>query len=140
MRPGPAGTAGGAGPRAPGSAVPAGLALARGWPEVGDIIVVRGKIEPLGFYDAYQARRNAHAALAATRVVRDRRAPAGLLGALDGVRRAAERGLDSGLGAPEAALLRGMVLGEDERLTTEVKDDFQALGARAHPRRRAART
>ncbi len=100
----------------------------RGWPEVGDIILVRGKLEPLGVYDAYQARRNAHAALAATRVVPTGGRRQGVLGALDGVRRAAERGLDSGLGVPEAALLRGMVLGEDERLTTEVKDDFQASG------------
>ena len=114
----PAGAAG-----RPGSAAPA-----RGWPEVGDIILVRGKLEPLGVYDAYQARRNAHAALTATRVVPTGERRQGLLGALDSVRRAAERGLDSGLGAPEAALLRGMVLGEDERLTPEVKDDFQASG------------
>ena len=37
------------------------VAPARGWPEVGDVVVVRGKIEPLGAFDAYQARRNAHA-------------------------------------------------------------------------------
>ena len=106
----------------------ASAAPARGWPEVGDIILVRGKLEPLGVYDAYQARRNAHAALTATRVVPTGERRQGILGALDGVRRAAERGLDSGLGASEAALLRGMVLGEDERLTPEVKDDFQASG------------
>ena len=29
---------------------------------------------------------------------------------------------------PEAALLRGMVLGEDERLTEDVRDDFQRSG------------
>ena len=103
-------------------------APARGWPEVGDIVVVRGKLEPLGRYDAYQARRNAHAAIAATRVVPTGERRGGVLGALDSVRRTAERGLERGLAAPEAALLRGMVLGEDERLTQEVRDDFQASG------------
>ena len=47
---------------------------------------------------------------------------------LDGVRRRAEAGLGERLAAPEAALLRGMVLGADERLSEEVKDDFQASG------------
>ena len=92
------------------------------------MVVVRGKIEPLGAFDAYQARRNAHGAIAATRVVPTGERRGGVLGALDGVRRAAERGLESNLAAPEAALLRGMVLGEDERLTQDVKDDFQASG------------
>ncbi len=33
-----------------------------------------------------------------------------------------------GLAPPEAALLRGMVLGEDERLTEDVRDEFQRSG------------
>jgi competence protein ComEC len=110
-------------PAPPGSTGPA-----RGWPEVGDVIVVRGKLEPLGAFDAYQARRNAHGALAATRVVPTGERRGGALGALDGIRRAAERGLEHGLAAPEAALLRGMVLGQDERLTRDVKEAFQASG------------
>ena len=40
----------------------------RPWPEVGDIVAVRGIVAPLGFADAYQRRRNAHAAIAATLV------------------------------------------------------------------------
>ena len=44
------------------------------------------------------------------------------------MRRRAEAGLGERLAAPEAALLRGMVLGADERLSEEVKDDFQASG------------
>ena len=44
------------------------------------------------------------------------------------MRRRAERGLAQGLDPPEAALLRGMVLGEDERLTDDVRDDFQRSG------------
>ncbi len=45
------------------------------------------------------------------------------------------RGSRSGSTVLRSALLRGMVLGADERLTQEVKDDFQALGSRAHPGR-----
>ena len=44
------------------------------------------------------------------------------------MRRRAERGLAQGLEPPEAALLRGMVLGEDERLSEDVRDDFQRSG------------
>ena len=68
-----------------------------------------------------------------TRRSRRRVAPTGTRraaspGALDGVRRRAERGLAQGLTPPEAALLRGMVLGEDERLSDDVRDDFQRSG------------
>ena len=103
-------------------------APSRGWPEVGDVVLVRGTIEPLGTYDAYQARRSAHAAIKATRVVPTGTRRNGVQGALDGVRRTAERALESGLGEREAALLRGMVLGEDERLTQRVREEFQASG------------
>ena len=44
------------------------------------------------------------------------------------MRRRAEAGLERGLDPPEAALLRGMVLGEDERLSEEVREDFQRSG------------
>ena len=100
----------------------------RPWPEVGDIVAIEGTVAPLGFADAYQRRRNAHAAIAATDVRATGTRRGGLAGALDGVRRRAERGLAQGLDAPEAALLRGMVLGEDERLTDDVRDDFQRSG------------
>ena len=83
---------------------------------------------PLGEYDAYQRRRNAHAAIDASRAVATGARRAGLMGALDAVRRRGEAGLERGLAAPEAALLRGMVLGEDERLTDEVRDEFQRSG------------
>ena len=39
-------------------------------------------------------------------------------------RRASARGLAD----PEAALLRGMVLGQDEQLTDDVRDDFKRSG------------
>jgi competence protein ComEC len=52
----------------------------------------------------------------------------GLEGWLDRVRERAERAVVSGMPAPDAALLRGMVLGEDEAITSSVRDEFQASG------------
>ena len=91
-------------------------------------MAVSGRVAPLGFADAYQRPRNAHAAIDARRVTATGQRRGGVAGWLDGVRRRAEAGLGERLAAPEAALLRGMVLGADERLSEEVKDDFQASG------------
>ena len=111
-----------------GAGAPRGSRGRRGGAEVGDVVAVVGRVAPLGVYDAYQRRRNAHAAVDASRVVSTGARRGGLAGALDSVRRRGEAGLERGLAAPEAALLRGMVLGEDERLTEEVRDEFQRSG------------
>jgi competence protein ComEC len=108
---------------APASAVPGPRA-----PEVGEILRVRGVVEPLGRYDAYQHRRGALAAVAVEDVGRTGTRRGGVAGALDAVRRRAEAGLDRGLPPPQAALLRGMVLGEDERLDEDERTDFQRSG------------
>jgi competence protein ComEC len=97
-------------------------------PEVGDVLAVRGGIEPLTRWEAYQHRRGALAAIAADAVQLTGARRGGLAGALDSARRRAEAGLDRGLAPPEAALMRGMVLGEDERLSDEVRTDFQRSG------------
>jgi competence protein ComEC len=98
------------------------------WPEVGEELRVDGRIAPLGAFDAYQRRRNAHAALEAYAVKRTGRRRGGVAGALDGMRRRAERGLEAHLAPKDAALLRGMVLGEDERLSDTVREEFQRSG------------
>ena len=106
-----------------------GAAPAGGWPEVGDIVSVTGPGRAAGRLRRLPApaqrprgdRRDAGSSPPATR-------RGGVAGVLDGVRRRAEAGWRSGLAPPEAALLRGMVLGEDERLTEEVRDDFQRSG------------
>jgi competence protein ComEC len=104
------------------------FARAGRWPEVGEVVGARGRVTPLGRADAYQRRRNAHAAIVAYRVTPTGARRGGLAGALDSVRRRAERGLATGLAPPEAALLRGMVLGEDERLSAGTREDFQRSG------------
>jgi competence protein ComEC len=98
------------------------------WPDVGEIVRLRGVVVPLGRFDAHQRRRGAMAALDASTLDRTGARRGGIAGALDTVRRRAERGIEAGLPAPQAALLRGMVLGQDERLTDEVRTDFQRSG------------
>src|SRR4051812_26316834 len=101
-----------------------GYAYDGAWPEVGEELRVDGRVGPLGRFDAYQRRRNAHAAITAYAVKRTGRTRAGVAGALDAVRRRAEHGLQTRLEPKDAALLRGMVLGEDERLSDSVRDEF----------------
>jgi competence protein ComEC len=52
----------------------------------------------------------------------------GSAGVLDGMRSRAERGVAAGMTAEDAALLLGMVLGQDERVTNAVREDFRASG------------
>lgn len=52
----------------------------------------------------------------------------GALGVVDAMRARAETALEAGLEAPEAALIRGMVLGQDQRIDDLVEDDFRASG------------
>jgi competence protein ComEC len=52
----------------------------------------------------------------------------GLAGALDGMRERAERAVVAGMAADEGALLRGMVLGQDEAIDPALRDDFRDSG------------
>ena len=97
-------------------------------PQVGQIVALAGRVAPLGRYDAFQARRGAHAALEVDRIRATGEWRGGPAGALDRVRRRAEAGLARSLPREEASLLRGMVLGQDERLSETVRTDFQRSG------------
>jgi competence protein ComEC len=98
------------------------------WPPTGAVVALVGRVVPLGRYDAFQRRRGAGAAIDADRLDATGERRGGPAGELDRVRERAERGLESGLPPPDAALLRGMILGQDERLAEEVRDEFQASG------------
>ena len=52
----------------------------------------------------------------------------GVAGLLDRLRARAERGVVAGMEPAQAALLRGMVLGQDERISEAVREDFRASG------------
>jgi competence protein ComEC len=92
---------------------------------VGDVIAVRGRLRPPGL--AGRAL-HAHAMLAATDVVATARRRGGALGVVDGIRRRAEAALGGHLPPAEAALLRGMVLGDDAGLPDDVRNAFQVAG------------
>jgi competence protein ComEC len=98
------------------------------WPGVGEIVAVSGRVAPLGRFDAFQGRRGALAAIEVARFRATGEQRRGLPGVVDGARRRAEVGLGRGLADPEAALLRGMVLGQDEQLGDDVRDDFKRSG------------
>jgi competence protein ComEC len=91
----------------------------------GALVDVRGRLRALGPFEQYTRLRGAHAAIsldaaAATGVRRG-----GPLGAVDAIRTRAERALSAGLPAPQAALLRGMTLGQDEALDARTRADFR---------------
>ncbi|HEX5621288.1 MAG TPA: ComEC/Rec2 family competence protein [Solirubrobacteraceae bacterium] len=98
------------------------------WPRVGEIVAVSGRVAPLGRFDAFQRRRGALAAIEVSKFRSTGERRGGLPGAVDSARRRAETGLARGLAEPEAALLRGMVLGQDEQLGDDVRDDFKRSG------------
>jgi competence protein ComEC len=95
---------------------------------VGSELRLRGTVAPLAAFEGYQRRRGAHAAVDVSSWAPTGRVRGGLTGALDGARERAARGLGAGLPAPEAALLRGMVLGQDEAIGDATETDFQRSG------------
>jgi len=95
---------------------------------VGAELGLRGRLVPLRPRDGFARRRGAHAVLVAFEVWSTGRRRGGLAGALDRARTRAERGLAAGLPPAQAALLRGMVLGQDEALTEPVREEFRRSG------------
>ena len=110
---------------------------------VGDELAVRGGLrrlrpgtaraagssrDPPFDYDAYLRRRGVAGELLLDHVHATGRRRGGLAGALDGMRERAQRAVVAGLSAPDAALLRGMVLGEDDRIDESTRDDWRDSG------------
>jgi competence protein ComEC len=101
---------------------------------IGDELAVRGHLRRLATrgrgaeFAAYLRRRGvaAEVLLDHARATGQRRG--GAAGAVDRMRRRAERAIVAGLPGPEADLLRGMVLGEDEAIAEPVRDSFRASG------------
>ena len=94
----------------------------------GAILAVGGRLAPLPEREAHERRRGAHALLLADEVAVTGELRGGPAGALDGVRTRSERALTNGLPAAQGALARGMVLGQDEALPEDVREDFRATG------------
>src|SRR5437763_3355750 len=79
-------------------------------------------------WPAYLRRRGIAAELRVDAIRATGRRRGGVAGAVDRMRAAGERALDEGMPRGRAAVARGMVLGEDERIDPLVRDDFRRSG------------
>jgi competence protein ComEC len=108
------------------------------WPagsDPGTVVAVRGtarapRRSPTSDFDwpAYLARRGIRTELALDALGPTGTRRGGVPGGIDTMRRRAERAISNGLSQPEAALARGMVLGEDEAISDQVRGEFRASG------------
>jgi competence protein ComEC len=100
------------------------------WPpaRVGQELWVAGVLRAPGRSEDWLRARNVHAVLGADRIGVTGGARGGVAGALDGIRERAQHALERGLPPPQGALLRGMVLGQDEALPESMRRDFRAAG------------
>jgi competence protein ComEC len=95
----------------------------------GRVVVVHGTARPPAPWLAGALARDGAAMVVDADVVRATDAVrGGLRGALDGVRRRAESALERGTPEASAALLRGFVLGQDDRIPESVRDEFRRSG------------
>jgi competence protein ComEC len=108
------------------------------WPRssrIGAEVMVRGRLRRLRpgsgrefDFAAHLRRRGIAGELLLEGVRPTGRARGGLSGAIDRMRRRSERALAAGMPGREAALARGMVLGQDERIEEPLRDAFRASG------------
>jgi competence protein ComEC len=79
-------------------------------------------------WPAYLRRRGIAAELEIASIRASGRARGGVEGAVDRLRRRGEHGLEAGMPGEEAAVARGMVLGEDESIDPLLRDDYRRSG------------
>jgi competence protein ComEC len=111
---------------------------ARRWPRggepgsrlrvVGELVAPRRPADGDLDWPAYLRRRGVRAELRLDAVRAAGGARGGVTGTIDRLRHRAERALDAGMGREQAAVARGMVLGEDERIDPLLRDDFRRSG------------
>jgi len=104
---------------------------------IGTELVLTGRLRPLGTtkgdadpfdFSAHLRRRGVAGELLLDRVLPAGGRRGGLAGALDRMRGRAERAIAAGLPAREAALARGMVLGQDEEIDEATRQDWRDSG------------
>jgi competence protein ComEC len=103
--------------------------------EIGEELALTGRLHALreapgaGFdFAAHLRRRGVSGELFLDRAVATRRRRGGAAGLLDRMRRRAERAVAAGLPKTEAALARGMVLGQDEQINESTRQDWRDSG------------
>jgi len=96
---------------------------------IGEQVRAAGAIlAPPTWYAGYMRRQGIARILRAGRLRRTGEARGGLVGRLDRVRARAEVALGRGIPAPEAALARGFVLGQDDRIDPATIEEFRRSG------------
>jgi competence protein ComEC len=96
---------------------------------VGAELAARGVVaEPPQFYRAYLRRQGIVRVLRAAGVQLSGGRRGGPAGTIDAMRMRAEHALGRGMPAREAALARGFVLGEDDRIDPRTAEDFRRSG------------
>jgi competence protein ComEC len=95
---------------------------------VGEILALSSRVAELETWEEFQRRRGARAALEVDGVRRTGRWRAGLHGWLDSIRERGRLGLEAGAPHERAAVLRGMVLGDDHAIDERVRADFERSG------------
>ena len=100
--------------------------------DVGAELAADGQVRPLGPDGSGFADQLRHAGIAGELLL-DRahatgRRRGGIAGALDAMRRRAQGAVAAGLPPPEAALARGMVLGQDEAIDETTRQDWRDSG------------
>ncbi len=92
-------------------------------------VVARGSLrDPAPWESGFLARLGIAQVLRASRIEPTGARRGGFQGAIDGIRDRASSTLGSGTAAPEAQLLRGFVLGEDDRIDQGTVSDFRRSG------------
>jgi competence protein ComEC len=107
----------------------------RGPDEPGAVVHLRGTVKPPLTGDdsrfdwaAHLRRRGIAHELHLTDLESTGRARGGVAGAVDSARRRAEDAIETGLPPDKAALMRGMVLGQDEAIDSLTRDDWRDSG------------
>ncbi|MEJ7876511.1 MAG: ComEC/Rec2 family competence protein, partial [Solirubrobacterales bacterium] len=100
-----------------------------GAPDEGSEVIVGGALREPAIWERSQIERSgASLVLAADSIDATGATRGGLRGALDDIRRRAESALERGTRPVSAALLRGFVLGQDDRIPEDVRDEFRRSG------------
>src|SRR5215207_4926436 len=100
---------------------------------VGDELEVRGRLSRLGSapaldFAAYLRRRGVAGELLLDHARPTGRRRGGIAGSLDRMRDRAERAVAAGMDGSDGALLRGMVLGQDQAIDQALREDFRDSG------------
>jgi competence protein ComEC len=95
---------------------------------IGEIANVGGSLRPLTESDAWLAVQHVRAILKVRSLTATGNQRGGALGVIDAIRARATAALSAQLPAAEAGLLRGMTLGDDSAMPTELRDAMRRSG------------